>query len=69
MAIEHRDAPAFGVQFHPESILTTSGYALLANFLRLAGLSTPADPTALTRSESCLAPPPAAAASPPIITF
>jgi anthranilate synthase/aminodeoxychorismate synthase-like glutamine amidotransferase len=38
MAIEHRDLPVFGVQFHPESILTEGGYDLLANFLRLANL-------------------------------
>jgi hypothetical protein len=29
------------MQFHPESILTTGGYTLLANFLRLAGLQVP----------------------------
>lgn len=38
MAISHREAPTFGVQFHPESVLTEHGYALLANFLKLAGL-------------------------------
>jgi para-aminobenzoate synthetase component II len=38
MALEHRDLPLYGVQFHPESILTEQGYVLLANFLRLAGL-------------------------------
>jgi anthranilate synthase/aminodeoxychorismate synthase-like glutamine amidotransferase len=38
MALEHAHWPAFGVQFHPESILTDSGHRLLANFLRLAGL-------------------------------
>lgn len=37
MAIEHRSAPMFGVQFHPESVLTECGYPLLANFLRRAG--------------------------------
>lgn len=42
MAIRHRNRPLVGVQFHPESILTTGGYSLLANFLRLAGLSVPA---------------------------
>jgi anthranilate synthase/aminodeoxychorismate synthase-like glutamine amidotransferase len=30
-------APLEGVQFHPESIMTTAGKALLANFLRMAG--------------------------------
>jgi anthranilate synthase/aminodeoxychorismate synthase-like glutamine amidotransferase len=34
MAIRHRELPAEGVQFHPESILTADGKALLQNFLR-----------------------------------
>ncbi|MEI7462239.1 MAG: aminodeoxychorismate/anthranilate synthase component II [Pirellula sp.] len=38
MAIEHERFPVFGVQFHPESILTTVGYKILANFLAIAGL-------------------------------
>ncbi|MFH1548951.1 MAG: aminodeoxychorismate/anthranilate synthase component II [Planctomycetota bacterium] len=33
MGIRHREFPAEGVQFHPESFLTPDGYALLANFL------------------------------------
>jgi anthranilate synthase/aminodeoxychorismate synthase-like glutamine amidotransferase len=33
MAIRHRQLPAEGVQFHPESVLTESGRRLLANFL------------------------------------
>ncbi len=33
MAIRHRELPAEGVQFHPESVLTDSGKLLLANFL------------------------------------
>jgi anthranilate synthase/aminodeoxychorismate synthase-like glutamine amidotransferase len=37
MAIRHRDLPAEGVQFHPESVLTTEGKRLLANFLDGAG--------------------------------
>lgn len=43
MALRHRQLPVVGLQFHPESILTESGYTLLANFLRLAGLSVPAE--------------------------
>jgi anthranilate synthase/aminodeoxychorismate synthase-like glutamine amidotransferase len=33
MAIRHRELPAEGVQFHPESVLTESGKAMLQNFL------------------------------------
>ncbi len=43
MAMRHRDLPVVGLQFHPESILTASGYSLLAAFLRLAGLPGAAD--------------------------
>jgi len=38
MALRHRELPLVGLQFHPESILTDSGYGLLAAFLRRAGL-------------------------------
>ncbi len=34
MAVRHRELPAEGVQFHPESVLTPDGKQLLANFLR-----------------------------------
>jgi anthranilate synthase component 2 len=34
MAIRHRQYPVYGVQFHPESILTENGLKLLSNFLR-----------------------------------
>jgi anthranilate synthase component 2 len=36
MATQHRELPRFGVQFHPESILTPEGPTLVANFLKLA---------------------------------
>ncbi len=35
MALTHRSHPTYGVQFHPESILTEKGHALFGNFLRL----------------------------------
>jgi anthranilate synthase/aminodeoxychorismate synthase-like glutamine amidotransferase len=35
MGLRHRTLPLWGVQFHPESILTTHGKELLANFLQL----------------------------------
>ena len=38
--VAHRDLPIYGVQFHPESILSEHGAAIAANFLRLAGLDT-----------------------------
>ena len=38
MAVAHHSNPVFGVQFHPESILTSCGYQLLANFLMIAGI-------------------------------
>ena len=33
MAVSHRDYPIFGVQFHPESIMTPDGRTMLKNFL------------------------------------
>ena len=39
MAIRHRDHAVEGVQFHPESVLTEGGHAMLANWLVECGLS------------------------------
>jgi anthranilate/para-aminobenzoate synthase component II len=35
-AVKHREHPVYGVQFHPESVMTPNGKALLRNFLELA---------------------------------
>jgi para-aminobenzoate synthetase component II len=45
MALQHRDLPLYGVQFHPESVLTEGGHRLLANWLAACG-----DPGAVDRS-------------------
>ncbi|MFT7486838.1 MAG: anthranilate synthase component 2 [Candidatus Paceibacteria bacterium] len=37
MAVQHKSKPRYGVQFHPESILTPLGGRIMANFLALAG--------------------------------
>ena len=38
MGLRHATAPIFGVQFHPESVLTEGGYLMLGNWLAAAGL-------------------------------
>jgi para-aminobenzoate synthetase component II len=45
MALQHRELPLYGVQFHPESVLTQGGHRLLANWLAVCG-----DPGAVERS-------------------
>ena len=47
MGFRHRDLPIHGVQFHPESIATEHGHAMLANFLRDAGIAVDEDRAAL----------------------
>jgi anthranilate synthase component 2 len=39
MGVRHAELPIHGVQFHPESIATEHGHAMLANWLTMAGLS------------------------------
>ena len=34
MAVQHRDRPVYGVQFHPESIMTPDGKTILRNFIK-----------------------------------
>jgi len=41
MGVRHRSYPIHGVQFHPESVLTTAGPRLVENFLALCGGATP----------------------------
>ncbi len=38
MGVRHENLPVFGVQFHPESVLTEGGYRMLGNWLAVAGL-------------------------------
>lgn len=38
MALRHRDLPLYGVQFHPESILTQDGHRIIANWLETVGV-------------------------------
>lgn len=38
MSLQHRTKPIYGVQFHPESVMTEGGYLMLANWLETLGL-------------------------------
>lgn len=55
MALRHRELPVVGLQFHPESVLTEHGYAILANWLFEAGLPAPASVPGI-EEELCPAP-------------
>jgi para-aminobenzoate synthetase component 2 len=46
MGLRHAELPIYGVQFHPESVLTQGGYRMIGNWLAVAGL-----PEARTRAE------------------
>jgi anthranilate synthase component 2 len=46
MGFRHRTLPIHGVQFHPESIATEHGHAMLANFMRDAGMTVADHPSA-----------------------
>lgn len=41
MAVSHRKYPVFGLQFHPESVMTPDGIKMLKNFLYMAGILPP----------------------------
>ncbi len=47
MAMQHRKFPIYGVQFHPESVMTPYGKKMLANFLKSAGVSLKFEPEAV----------------------
>jgi para-aminobenzoate synthetase component 2 len=38
MGLQHKSLPIYGVQYHPESVLTQSGYLMLGNWLESIGL-------------------------------
>ena len=65
MALEHVEHPLFGVQFHPESILTQSGHQLLRNFLTESGMCSPNAAAAEPIPASISAPAAAKRPSPP----
>jgi anthranilate synthase/aminodeoxychorismate synthase-like glutamine amidotransferase len=53
MALRHREAPIFGVQFHPESILTQHGKTILKNFIEISATSVGMNPTKMSGNSTC----------------
>ena len=47
MAMQHRKYPIYGVQFHPESVMTPYGKKMLANFLKSTGIKLKFEPEAV----------------------
>ena len=47
MAIQHKEYPIYGVQFHPESVMTPYGKKMLANFLKSTGVTLKFEPEAV----------------------
>ncbi len=43
MALRHRELPIYGVQYHPESVLTEGGYQQLGNWLQVVGIQNAAE--------------------------
>jgi anthranilate synthase/phosphoribosyltransferase len=54
MAVQHRDYPVYGLQFHPESILTPMGDIILKNFLKGKGVKMIQDATKLLQEKQSL---------------